>query len=402
MQKKRRFLLFSILFLLVITTFALQTAGHENLTLIQEPREITLAQQFESINDHESTEFNLINSTLNGSIGMQDFEGDYALDYSADVVEIVVQFVTPPSEAFRISHERDIPMGGSFPGDSFEEQALMGHSVFREQLELIMPSAPIIPFNAVQMEIISANYLLFNGVFMRVSPNMVEQIASLPEVFAVFPNMSTSAPDIIPVGTETPEGGALNPNFMRETRELFNTNHIHNNMGLTGEGITVAVIDSGIYHDHPEFAPFRDPNTGRIPGFCFLRRIDDPSEVQGQSDFGHGTHVSGIVAAISPGVNLRSYRVLGTGGTWLQIVNAIEAAHLSSDIMNLSIHSNQTNIHFFVNYSLNLAALADTVVVVIAGNFATAALPPRLSVMASAGLPIVVGAGTAGGLFRPA
>lgn len=52
------------------------------------------------------------------------------------------------------------------------------------------------------------------------------------------------------------------------------------------ERIVVAVIDTGIAHDHPEFA-------GRIlPGYDFVNGDDDPED-----DHGHGTHVAGIVAA---------------------------------------------------------------------------------------------------------
>ncbi|MCL4860957.1 MAG: S8 family peptidase [Caldilineaceae bacterium] len=52
------------------------------------------------------------------------------------------------------------------------------------------------------------------------------------------------------------------------------------------EDIIIAVIDTGISHDHPEFA-------GRIlPGYDFVNGDDGPED-----DHGHGTHVAGIVAA---------------------------------------------------------------------------------------------------------
>lgn len=65
--------------------------------------------------------------------------------------------------------------------------------------------------------------------------------------------------------------------------------------GFTGKGVTVAVLDTGMDLNHPEFA-------GRIvPGFDFVDGNDDPSFNPGehplQSDFRHGTHVAGLIAA---------------------------------------------------------------------------------------------------------
>lgn len=54
----------------------------------------------------------------------------------------------------------------------------------------------------------------------------------------------------------------------------------------SGQAITVAVIDSGIDHDHPDLA-------GRIvPGYNFVDKNTDTAD-----ECGHGTHVAGIVAA---------------------------------------------------------------------------------------------------------
>src|ERR1041384_6190184 len=56
--------------------------------------------------------------------------------------------------------------------------------------------------------------------------------------------------------------------------------------GINGQGITVAVIDTGIDQTHPDLAP------GYITGYDFVRNDAVPDDEQG-----HGTHVAGIVAA---------------------------------------------------------------------------------------------------------
>jgi len=74
---------------------------------------------------------------------------------------------------------------------------------------------------------------------------------------------------------------AYDPNsnhfFNREARQLFEIDRIHNELGFTGEGITVSVLDTGIYHFHPRFARYLD-ETGRIPGWDFVDNDDDPME----------------------------------------------------------------------------------------------------------------------------
>src|SRR3954465_4109526 len=76
----------------------------------------------------------------------------------------------------------------------------------------------------------------------------------------------------------------------------------------TGAGATVAVVDTGIDASHPDLA-------GRIlPGYDFVDGDSTP-----QDGNGHGTHVSGIVAAdadngigvdsVAPGASILPVRV---------------------------------------------------------------------------------------------
>jgi len=58
--------------------------------------------------------------------------------------------------------------------------------------------------------------------------------------------------------------------------------------GATGDGVTVAVVDSGVDYDHPDLAPNLHPAS---------RSIFFPN-LPGQDTFGHGTAVAGIVGAV--------------------------------------------------------------------------------------------------------
>lgn len=108
------------------------------------------------------------------------------------------------------------------------------------------------------------------------------------------------------------------------TEELTSVSKAHE-LGFTGKGSTVAVIDTGIYPDHPEFE-------GRVIGQrCY--GTDDVDEEDGTifhspcvsennaypenalnyiSRFSHGTHASGIAAGkggIAPGANIVAIQV---------------------------------------------------------------------------------------------
>lgn len=90
-----------------------------------------------------------------------------------------------------------------------------------------------------------------------------------------------------------------------------------------GDGVRVAVLDSGAELSHPLLAPrlARRAN-GQVLGRDFVDDDSDPSEqgVVGQVGYGHGTHVAGLVALAAPAARLMPVRVLdsaGRGNGWV-------------------------------------------------------------------------------------
>lgn len=92
----------------------------------------------------------------------------------------------------------------------------------------------------------------------------------------------------------------------------------------TGQGVRVAVLDTGIDRSHPALA-------GRLlPGFDFVDFDSDPSEVGtvGDAGFGHGTHVAGLVALVAPSARIMPIRVLdaqGEGNAWVLLEAMLRA-----------------------------------------------------------------------------
>ncbi len=101
-----------------------------------------------------------------------------------------------------------------------------------------------------------------------------------------------------------------------------------------GAGMIVAVLDTGIDLAHSAF-------TGRL--LAGYDMVADDSEPQDEGDglgWGHGTHISGIIAKVSPQSQLLPVRVLdsnGRGNTFT-LAYAIEwAVQQGADVINLSL-----------------------------------------------------------------
>ncbi|SEM88080.1 Ig-like domain (group 2) [Paenisporosarcina quisquiliarum] len=169
--------------------------------------------------------------------------------------------------------------------------------------------------------------------------------------------------------------------------------------GIEGQGIKVAVLDTGIDADHPEFAGIYKGGKNFIPNsstYTKTRADNDASETSpverpaGTPEFNangsafytsHGTHVAGTIAAIganeygikgiAPKVDLYAYRVLGAygSGSTSGIVKAIDTAVIEKmDIINLSLGGGANSETDAGSFAINNAMIAGTIGVVATGN----------------------------------
>ncbi|MBI6546932.1 MAG: S8 family serine peptidase [Cyanobacteria bacterium NC_groundwater_1444_Ag_S-0.65um_54_12] len=108
----------------------------------------------------------------------------------------------------------------------------------------------------------------------------------------------------------------------------------------TGQGIKVAILDTGIDAEHPDLRDNLEPGRNFVEG-------EPASPVD---DFGHGTHVAGIVAAAmnsygivgtAPRARLIPVRVLGiNGGTTSALLEGLSyAVKQGARVINLSLGS---------------------------------------------------------------
>ncbi|NER02010.1 MAG: S8 family serine peptidase [Okeania sp. SIO3C4] len=131
------------------------------------------------------------------------------------------------------------------------------------------------------------------------------------------------------------------------------------NQGFQGEGVVVAVIDSGVDSTHPELTGQMWSNSGEIPnngiddddngyiddtwGWDFVSDDNDPKDEES-----HGTHIAGTIAAkrdgigttgVAPNAEIMSLRVLndeGVGRVSDGISAIIYAVDNGADVINFS------------------------------------------------------------------
>lgn len=124
-----------------------------------------------------------------------------------------------------------------------------------------------------------------------------------------------------PIRVQRPDTDVAAGLSLVEAVPVVAADYVHDHYGITGEGVTVAVLDTGIDNEHPDF-------TDKIlDQYCYASsRSCPPTDIvegpSAQDEYGHGTAVSGIIlsngtnsrAGVAPGANLVAVRVFKDGG----------------------------------------------------------------------------------------
>ncbi|HEY6908022.1 MAG TPA: S8 family serine peptidase [Myxococcales bacterium] len=189
---------------------------------------------------------------------------------------------------------------------------------------------------------------LFNGISVsvdRADVGLLSQIQGVKNVwpvhtYAIPPTTDVANPDLITAITMTGADVA------------------QSSLGLTGAGVRVAVMDTGIDYKHPDLGGCFGPGCRVAFGTDLVGDAYDAGQANPiiapdpdpMDCAGHGTHVSGIIGAraasptgvtgVAPGVTFGAYRVFGCAGSTSDeiMIRAMELAladHMQ--ILNMSI-----------------------------------------------------------------
>jgi minor extracellular serine protease Vpr len=139
---------------------------------------------------------------------------------------------------------------------------------------------------------------------------------------------------------------------------------------ITGAGVIVAVIDTGIDYTHPDLGGSIGPNEKVLKGYDFVDEDEDPIDRDG-----HGTEVAGIIAAngrltgIAPQAKLLAYRVVDKIGNVFSsdLIRALErAVNDGARIVNLSLGTREKIDS--LTYAIENVLASGIVVIAASGN----------------------------------
>lgn len=197
----------------------------------------------------------------------------------------------------------------------------------------------------VFFEILSHHKHLFQGISVKSDLNTLKEVHNVFPHFKIIPNI------------------LLEPMISNPQRELMDLEEIYNiqveGQNLTGRGIRVAVLDTGIDYTHPDFGSCVLVETCPriLDAFDFSTGTNDVMDVSG-----HGTHVASILGSnnsnpelrgVAPEVDLYIYKVFSNAGggdlSWFY-----QAVERSLDPFNEMNYDNRAHI---ISMSLGIPLL---------------------------------------------
>lgn len=287
------------------------------------------------------------------------------IDQKSDkfINHFIVESPTPPineaSEKRLLVKFKSQPLAKNTTGYSARTRSLeRDHSQFLTDIRQLQ-RAPSSRGNRV-LSVLTEYKHVFNGYSIIASPDLEAEIRQLPYVASVVEDKRVQIVD-------------------QTSNEIIRADKVWSDYNITGRGVVIGIIDTGIDYTHPDLGGAMGPSHKVIGGYDFVNEDNDPFD-----DHGHGTHVAGIAAAkgiikgVAPDAKLVAFKALTSEGwgydSW--ILAAIERTvdpdqnpntNDALDVVNMSLGRVATPDDPFSEAIANATALGVTFVV-SAGN----------------------------------
>jgi subtilisin family serine protease len=308
-----------------------------------------------------------------------------------------------------VARARAQAAGQSFNENAYKQQVLAEQQQFLTRLTTLgVPytiSSVTAPNGPVTPNIQFRYTYVFNGMVLNVPEQTLPIFGTIQDVLAVFPNEPVTAHLDHAVDYTRAPLAYGNPPRLSQFDTL-------NTGGLEGDGVNIAVIDTGVDWSHEMFGGDpTPPQYGASPNVAALntnRKVIyymnfTPGPIGVGDDFGHGTHVAGDCAGyrgfapgpdgipgtgddipihgVAPQARIMAYKVLTAAGAG---VNASIIAAIEDAVQPRTITNQPKPVAHIINMSLGStaaatpddpssvaadnAALAGCIVVASAGN----------------------------------
>ena len=316
------------------------------------------------------------------------------------LVDVIVEFSQAPA---KVEVKKAALKGKKLALGTARERVEQSHKEFKEHVKALKTKRSGTLYDPSTLEIKREFKNAFNGVSMSLPGTAVEELLQSGAVKRIWSNAQ--------VQLEFPKGELqkITPK-MADSIPQIGVDKLHAE-GITGKGIKVGVLDTGLDYTHPDLADsykgFRgqegvDPKTvdpSSVKGWDFINNDGDPMETTyadwkatnnpeysytgGAYYTSHGTHVSGTIAAqkqnnvdyavkgVAPDVDLYGYKVLGpygSGQTDGVLAGIDKAVADGMDVINLSLGAAVNDPLYPTSVAINNAMLSGVVSVVAAGN----------------------------------
>ncbi|MFO8020706.1 MAG: S8 family serine peptidase [Promethearchaeia archaeon] len=216
------------------------------------------------------------------------------------------------------------------------------------------------------------NYDIISGMYLQVDPyelmDAESEIAEIKAIKKVYKSKTFSQP-VITEEADGSEGNSITPSALEKENypNWWLSSIGGDSLSYDGSGVTVAIIDSGVYNHS---------------GLNIVDSIDAVGESTTEDKNGHGTHCAGIAAGdgagsdgefrgVAPGAGIINVRAADSNGALRDssIINGIQEANdAGADIISMSFGGGQPAAHDPITAPIDVAVENGTICVVSAGN----------------------------------
>ncbi|MFU2018244.1 S8 family serine peptidase [Peribacillus butanolivorans] len=299
---------------------------------------------------------------------------------SPELVKVIVEFEQAPA---KIEVMKQAAKGKKLSSADANEKVKKAHKDFKQHVQSLKSQKNVTNYKVEDVKITREYKNAINGVAMTLPGVAVKDLLQSGVVKRIFKDYEVKVEP--PVKTKE----AIEPK-MADSIPQIGVDKLHAE-NITGKGIKVGVLDTGIDYNHPDL---KEAYKG---GYDFVDNDADPMETTYEDWINagkpeepgyvyytnHGSHVAGTIAAqkknnvdyavkgVAPEVDLYAYRVLGPwgGGNTQGILAGIDKAiEDGMDVINMSLGAQTNDPLYATSVAVNNAMLSGLVTVVAAGN----------------------------------